>query len=103
MLGAGTPNDPGGDFSMYCWIEAESADEALDWGHKLLGDYYRKRFAHSDSADLYNGEPIDEGEIETDQDTINDAHNWNLPVCRVGQFPNWDRPWRICNIDNPNK
>lgn len=88
---------------MYCWIEAESADEALAWGHRLLGDYYQKRFAKSDSADLYTGVPIQSGEIETNQETINKAINWNLPTCRIGRFPDWDRPWRLGNTDDTNK
>ena len=84
---------------MHCWIEAETADEALNWGHKLLGDYYRHRFAQTDSAELYTGEAVFKGEIETDQDTINDAMSWNLPTRCVGEFPKWDRPWRVCNIN----
>jgi len=99
MLGAGTPDDPGGDFSMFCWIEADSPEAALNWGYRILGDYYRQRFAFSDSADIYKGDPIEEGEIETDENVINDAMTWGLPTCRVGQCPEWDRPWRICNIN----
>jgi hypothetical protein len=84
---------------MYCWIDAESATEALEWGYVLLGDYYRHRFAQTDDTEMYTGEPVVGGEIETDQGTIDDAVNWNLPTCCVGEFPEWDRPWRICNIN----
>ena len=99
-LGHGTPESPGGDFSMYCWIEASSKDEALNWGHVLLGDYYKHRFAHSDDASHHSGQSIERGEILTDEEAIHELkNNYTIPECRVGEFPVWDRPWRISNLN----
>ena len=98
-IGEGTPSDPGGDFSMYCWIDAPNREEALAWGHVLLGDYYQKRFAHSEDADRYDGTPVVDGEIETDQTTLaNMASKYAIPKCVVGVIPEWDAPWESCNL-----
>jgi hypothetical protein len=98
-IGEGTPHDPGGDFSMFCWIEAPNHEEALAWGHVLLGDYHQKRFAHSEDADRYDGTPVVDGEIETDQATLADmARKFVIPECVVGAIPEWDAPWESCNL-----
>jgi hypothetical protein len=98
-IGDGTPTNPGGDFSMYCWIEGCNQEEALAWGHVLLGDYHQKRFAHSENSGLYDGTPIVDGEIETDHVTLaNLASKYDIPECVVGAIPEWAAPWQGCNL-----
>lgn len=89
-MGSKTPEDPGGDFGMCCWIEAPNKEAALKWGHVLLGDYYRARFARSDSP--CDGSPVEKGEIVEDEERL--ANPPNVPVCKVGEIPIWDEPWR---------
>jgi hypothetical protein len=62
-IGAGTPENPGGDFEMSCWIEASDKAAALEWGYVLLGDYCKVRYAHSADGHRHDGSPIREGEI----------------------------------------
>jgi hypothetical protein len=97
-LGDGTPENPGGDFGMCCWIEAASELEALEWGYVLLGNYYQARFARSPDSANYDGSPIREGQIETDPEQLAWAQEQpGFPVCRVGEIPNWQEPWRPFN------
>ena len=103
VLGDGTPENPGGDFGMYCWIQAADKTEALSWGHVLLGDYYKHRFSRTDAAETYDGSPIQRGEIESDLETIERLRqSYSIPECEVGVIPDWDRPWRISNL-NPKQ
>ena len=98
FMGDGTPQNPGGDFSMHCWIEATTAEEALKWGHVLLGDYHQKRFAHCDYGEGYDGSPIIDGEIETDEEILASfARKYVFPECKVGEIPVWEAPWRTSN------
>ena len=97
VLGAGTPENPGGDFSMYCWIEAPDPQAALEWGYVLLGDYLRARFSRSEDADLYDGAPVRGGEIVEDPELLAGAGGWAIPSCRLGQIPEWREPWRLSN------
>jgi hypothetical protein len=97
VLGEGTPENPGGDFSMYCWIVAPDPQAALEWGYVLLGDYFRARFSRSEDADLYDGSPVREGAIVDDPELLARAGDWAIPSCRVGQIPEWREPWRISN------
>lgn len=100
VLGNGTPENPGGDFGMYCWIEAPDADAALEWGYVLLGDYYKQRFAQTPEADHYDGAPLREGEIETDQEFLDELVNkYKIPECQVGTIPDWNEPWRMSNLE----
>lgn len=99
-LGSGTPEDPGGDFGMYCWIDAQDEAEALEWGYALLGDYMKHRFAHSNPG-AYDGTPVNAGEIEADPDVIADIEEkYRAPVSKVGEFPQWHEPWRLSNLDD---
>ncbi len=98
VLGAGTPKDPGDDFSMNCWIEAPNKSAALEWGHVLLGAYCRARYAHSAERHRYNGSPIRSGEIIEDPEILAAAEEWNIPSCRIGDIPEWSEPWRASNI-----
>jgi hypothetical protein len=98
VLGDGTPENPGGDFEMTCWIEASCKEDALQWGYVLLGDYVRARYARSADGHRHDGSPIREGEIVEDPETIADAERWNLPSCRIGEIPEWQEPWRLSNI-----
>jgi hypothetical protein len=97
MIGAGTPDDPGGDFSMDCWIEAPDPQAALEWGYVLLGDYFRARFSRSDKAESYDGSPVRDGSIVDDSELLARACDWEIPSCRIGQIPEWREPWRISN------
>ena len=92
-MGSGTPEDPGGDFGMRCWIEAPDEAAALKWGHVLLGDYYRARFAHSDNARSFDGSPVEDGWIVNDDRLLADDPP-HVPSCRVGEIPVWHEPWR---------
>jgi hypothetical protein len=104
VLGHGTPENPGGDFSLYCWIEAPDENSALQWGHSLLGDYYRQRFARTDDADSFDGAPIRKGEIERDPETIARlTSKYTFPSCDIGEIPTWREPWRISNLDQIEK
>ena len=98
VLGAGTPENPGGDFDMNCWIEAPDKKSALEWGYVLLGDYFKARYAHSADKYRHDGSAIREGEIVEDPETIAAAEHWNIPLCQIGQMPEWREPWRISNI-----
>jgi hypothetical protein len=100
VLGMGTPENPGGDFGMYCWIHAPSARAALEWGHVLLGDYYKCRFARTHQASYYDGAPIQRGEIETDAEFIAElSSEYHIPECDIGHVPQWNAPWRLSNLD----
>jgi hypothetical protein len=94
-MGAGTPESPGGDFGMSCWIEAPDHETALKWGHVLLGDYYRARFARSEEAEFHDGSPIEQGWIVDDEQRLANAPS--VPSCQVGEIPTWDEPWRHHN------
>lgn len=98
-IGDGTPEDPGGDFGMHCWIEAPDSNAALEWGYALLGDYCQKRFAHCEDAEYHDGRPIRDGEIETDCDAIASLNDrYIAPQCKLGEFPKWEAPWRHSNL-----
>ena len=94
-VGSGTPEDPGGDFGMCCWIDAPDKESALRWGHVLLGDYYRARFARSEDAERHSGSPVEDGWIVEDEELL--AKPPRAPECRVGEIPVWDEPWRDHN------
>jgi hypothetical protein len=98
VIGVGTPENPGGDFSMYCWIEAPDKASALEWGYVLLGDYCKARYARSRDGFRHDGSPKREGEIVEDQETLLRAEDWAIPCCRVGEMPEWREPWRHSNI-----
>ncbi len=98
VLGAGTPENPGGDFDMNCWIEAPDKKTALEWGHVLLGDYCKARYANSADGHRHDGSPIVEGEIVEDPELIAEAGHWKIPSCRIGEIPEWHEPWRLSNI-----
>jgi hypothetical protein len=98
VIGAGTPENPGGDFDMNCWIEAPDREAALQWGYVLLGNYCQMRYAHSANRYRCDGSPVRRGEIIEDPETIADADSWNIPSCRVGEVPEWHEPWRFSNI-----
>ena len=38
VIGAGTPENPGGDFGVNCWIEAPDKGAALEWGYEEVLD-----------------------------------------------------------------
>jgi hypothetical protein len=97
FIGAGTPENPGGDFSMSCWIDALDQESALEWGHVLLGNYCMERYSESADGHRHDGSPIREGEIVNDPELITIAMGWNIPSCRVGEIPVWLEPWRISN------
>jgi len=94
-LGRGTPEDPGGDFSMSCWIDAPDKEAALAWGHVLLGDYYRARFAYAPERERYTGSPLEEGEILEPDDLSYDMFKGTEYACSVGEIPTWRAPWRL--------
>ena len=98
VIGAGTPENPGGDFDMNCWIEAPDKEAALEWGYVLLGDYFKARYAHAADGYRHDGSPIREGEIMQAPETTAAAEHWNLPSCRIGEIPEWREPWRLSNI-----
>jgi hypothetical protein len=98
VFGAGTPENPGGDFGMHCWIEAPDQRTALEWAYVLLGDYCKARYAHSADGYLYDGSPIRAGEIIEDPEQIAAAEHWNIPTSRIGEIPEWQEPWRLSNI-----
>jgi hypothetical protein len=97
-LGAGTPEDPGGDFDMHCWIEAPDKAAALEWGHVLIGSYCNARYAQSVDGYRHDGSPIDKGEIIEDPQALAAAAHWDIPTCTVGEVPRWREPWRVSNI-----
>ena len=97
-MGSGTPEDPGGDFSMSVWIDAPDEHAALVWGYRLLGDYYRARFQHAEDASHCDGRPIEEGYIEKDPEVLARAQAvYDYPAGRVNEVPNWREPWRDHN------
>jgi hypothetical protein len=98
VLGLGTPENPGGDFDMNCWIEAPDKEAALEWGFVLLGNYCKARYARSVGRHRHDGSPIREGEIVDDPETVAAAEKWNLPSCQIGEIPGWREPWRVSNI-----
>jgi hypothetical protein len=98
FLGAATPENPGGDFDMSCWMEAPDKRAALEWGYVLLGDYCKARYAHATDGHWHDGSPIRQGEIVEDPETIAAAAHWNIPSCRIGELPEWYAPWRLSNI-----
>lgn len=98
-LGSGTPECPGGDFDFFCWIDAPDQKTALEWGHVLLGDYYQKRFQHSDEAESFDGRPIAAGEIESDSETIARYETrYDIPISAIGVVPIWEAPWKISSL-----
>jgi hypothetical protein len=98
VIGAGTPENPGGDFDMYCWIAAPHKESALEWGYVLLGDYFQARYTHSVDGHRHDGSPVREGEITEDPEILARAEQWNIPSCEVGSVPKWREPWRLSNI-----
>jgi hypothetical protein len=97
-FGEGTPENPGGDFGMYCWIEATDTESALEWGYVLLGQYCKARYTRSTAVHRHDGSPIRAGEIVEDPETLQEAQQWNIPSCKVGEIPDWREPWRHTNI-----
>jgi hypothetical protein len=97
VIGAGTAEDPGGDFHMSCWIEAPDSGAALEWGYVLLGDFCRHRYASAADGTRHDGAPLRRGEIVDDPKSLVTAAQWDIPVCRVGEIPVWDQPWRRSN------
>jgi hypothetical protein len=98
FIGAGTPEEPGGDFDMHCWIEAPDKAAALEWGFILLGDYCKARYAYSADGHRHDGSPIQDGEIVEDPGALAAAVHWGIPACSVGEVPKWREPWRVSNI-----
>src|SRR4051812_25107360 len=85
-MGCGTPEDPGGDFTLQCIIEAEDERAALEWGWAVLGDYRRARFQYSGPAQ--DGKPVRQGEIDKEADpSVLLRTDPAFPKCRVGEFP----------------
>lgn len=98
FIGAGTPENPGGDFEMNCWIDSPDKNVALEWGHVLLGDYFKARYANSADGCRHDGSPIKRGEIVDDPRILAAATHWSIPACRIGEIPEWRKPWRLSNI-----
>jgi hypothetical protein len=90
VLGLGTPENPGTDFAMSVWIEADNAEEALRWGKVVLADFIRARFERSTTK--YTA--TDDGWIEEDQGEIQPSRLHRYPECKVGEIPEWREPWR---------
>ena len=103
VLGDGTKENPGGDFGMSCWIQADDESAALEWGYVLLGDYYKHRFAYS-APGTYDGKPMRDGWIESDPEQLEDySSNYIIPECVVGEIPEWVEPWRNGNTERVEK
>jgi hypothetical protein len=98
VIGDGTPQNPGGDFGMHCWIEAPCKEVALEWGFVLLGNYMKARYANSADGHRHDGSPVREGEIIDAPEILAQAGSWNIPSCQVGSIPEWREPWRLSNI-----
>jgi hypothetical protein len=98
FLGAGTPENPGGDFTMYCWIDAPDRDAALRWGHVLLGGYCRARYARAADGSRHDGSPLRKGAIVEVPELLARALGWRIPTCQVGELPRWHEPWRHTNV-----
>jgi hypothetical protein len=98
FIGDGTPEYPGGNFSMHCWIEAPDKESAVEWGYVLLGDYCKARYAHSADGHRHDGSPIRQGDLVEDPELLATAKEWNVPSCRAGEIPEWREPWRISNV-----
>jgi len=94
VLGAGTPEDPGTDFHMAVWIEADDETEALEWGHVLLRSYNKSRNQFTGS--IATGTASD-GSITHDERVLEFANTEQYPKCRVGEIPTWNAPWRHSN------
>ena len=93
-MGAGTPEDPGSDFSMSVWVDAADEEEARRWGRVVLQDYVRARY--QPSGDEVTPEAY-EGEIVKDECWLQSAAQAGYPVCRVGELPKWVEPWKRDN------
>ncbi|MEZ6045239.1 MAG: hypothetical protein R3C11_06580 [Planctomycetaceae bacterium] len=100
-LGRGTPEDPGGDFEMCCWIKAPDEESALAWGQVLLQDYYRKRFSRS-------ADPIPEGatvpikgDILSNREELQHYANCIIPGTQLNEIPDWKAPWKNSNVEYP--
>jgi len=100
-VGSDTPEDPGGDFGMSVWIEAPDEQAALNWGHLVLGDHIRARHRHDGSAPEIDPGGIEEW-IEKDDAVLKGAEG-RFPLCRVGEIPVWEAPWRRHNARPPSE
>ena len=97
-LGRGTPDDPGSDYGLFVVIEAPNADEALEWGYHVHGNFAHARTQHTDWQ--HDGTPIREGEIEGEaivEEVI--SENPSYAICKVDELPSWVEPWKNCNAD----
>lgn len=90
-LGAGAPDDPGGDFDMAVWIDADDEQQARAWGKRVLDSYVCERFSRS-------GTPMDtsrmHGYIQTRPNVLKQFQNAEVPGCKVGEIPRWPEPWK---------
>lgn len=97
-MGDGTPENPGGDFGMSVWIEAPDEETASRWGKRVLEEFVRQRFRFSRNK----ADPAAyEGQIETSQEMIDWHSKREIPVCRVGEIPNWPAPWEHDGASGP--
>lgn len=97
-LGRGTPDAPGSDYGLFVAIDAETADDALERGYHVHGDFARARTQHTDWQ--HDGSPIRNGEIDgtANVDELI-AENPNYAICKLNEFPNWIEPWKNCDAN----
>jgi hypothetical protein len=97
-IGDGTPQNPGGDFTMCVWIDADDVEQARSWGRQILHQFVRERFRHSDPDVDPTGY---EGEIVEDAALLESRKREAIPVCKVGEIPQWTEPWKNFRASGP--
>ena len=94
FIGDGTPENPGGDFGMCVWIDADDVDQARKWGKRVLKEFVRERFRQS-HPDLdptrYAGDVVEDAVYEAGR----------TPVCKIGEIPRWTEPWKNDRASGP--
>ena len=83
---------------MLVWLDASDVEEARRWGKRVLEEFVHARFRYAKpevDATVY------EGEIDEDARFVEGTELAKIPVCKVGEVPNWPEPWRHCRASGP--
>jgi hypothetical protein len=94
IIGDGTPENPGGDFGMSVWIDADDMIQARNWGKRVLEEFVRERFRQSDpdlDPSRYEGDIVEDAVYEVGR----------TPLCKVGEIPSWPEPWKHDRASGP--
>ncbi len=92
-MGSGTRKDPGGDYSFLCVIEAESEEEAFEWGHRVHGNFLQGRWQFTDTP--HDDRPCPLGEIDSEENVEElVAKHPEIAQCKIGEIPVWSEPWK---------